>query len=70
MKRDELIRYLSEHHVQSRPIWGLISEQKPYAGAKTYQIEKAQYYQQSVVNIPCSTNLRAEDIDRIIELLH
>ena len=70
MKRDELIRYLSEHHVQSRPIWGLISEQKPYAGAKTYQIEKAQYSQQSVVNIPCSTNLRAEDIDRIIELLH
>lgn len=69
MKRDELIRYLSEHHVQSRPIWGLISEQKPYVGAKTYQIEKAQYYQQSVVNIPCSANLSIRDVETVIKLL-
>ena len=69
MKRDELIQHLSECHVQSRPIWGLISEQKPYEGAKTYHIEKARYYQRSVVNIPCSTNLSPRDVETVIELL-
>lgn len=69
MKRDALIQHLSEHHVQSRPIWGLISEQKPYEGAKTYHIEKAKYYQRSVVNIPCSTNLSPQDVETVIGLL-
>lgn len=66
VNRDEFIKYLAEHKIQSRPIWGLIHEQKPYRGAFSYQIEKAKDYWQHVVNIPCSTNLMLEDIRRVI----
>lgn len=67
--RDELIKKLAEMKVQCRPIWGLIHEQKPYEMERTYEIEKAKYYWEHVVNIPCSTNLKSEDVDRVISLI-
>lgn len=67
--RDEWIHFLAEHGVQTRPIWGLIHEQKPYEGSYTYEIVKAKSYWEHIVNIPCSTNLAAEDIECVAGLL-
>lgn len=67
--RDTVIRYLSQHRVQSRPIWGLICDQKPYREARSFQIEKAAVYQKHVVNLPCSTSLTASEVCRVTELL-
>lgn len=67
--RDQLIHYLAENKVQSRPIWGLINEQFPYQDARAYQIERARYYWKHVVNIPCSTNLSNDDIQQVGALL-
>lgn len=53
---------LEEKRIQTRPIWGLIHEQKPYEGTQTYQIERASHYAKHVINIPCSTNLKEEDV--------
>lgn len=69
MNRDEWIHFLAGHGVQTRPIWGLIHEQKPYKDSYTYEIVKAKNYWKHVVNIPCSTNLTAEDIERVAGLL-
>ena len=69
INRDKFIRYLSEHKVQSRPIWGLIHEQKPYEGTYTYRIEKAKTFWKHVVNIPCSTNLEEEDVVRVVDIV-
>lgn len=69
MNRDELIQYLGQNKVQSRPIWGLIHEQKPYEGSRAYKIEKAKEYWKHVVNIPCSTSLTKEDVDIVVGLL-
>lgn len=69
MTRDEIIKYLSSKNIQSRPVWGLISEQKPYSGSQTYKIEKAKDYLQHIVNIPCSTNLTKEDALYVIDCL-
>lgn len=69
LDRDELIRYLAENKIQSRPIWGLIHEQKPYLGARSYKITKAYEYWRHVVNIPCSTNLSLEDVERVAECI-
>lgn len=66
-KRDELIQYLTEHRIQSRPIWGLIHNQKPYKGTRAYQIEKAEHYWSRVVNLPCSTNLGREDVLEVLK---
>ena len=67
LNRDEIIPYLSSKKVQSRPVWGLISEQKPYADSQAYKIEKALDYLQHIVNIPCSSNLSSEDAAYVVD---
>ncbi len=69
LDRDEIIEYLSSKRIQSRPIWGLISNQEPYFGSQTYKIEKARTYLEHVVNIPCSSNLSNKDVLYVIECL-
>lgn len=69
LKRDDLIKFLLEKGIQSRPIWGLIQNQKPYRQCETYKIEKAKYYIDRAINIPCSTNLEKGDIDTVVKNL-
>ena len=70
LTRDQIIQYLASKKVQARPIWGLISDQKPYEGSQTYRIEKARIYLDKVVNIPCSSNLTREDAKYVIDCLN
>ncbi len=58
----EIITGLEEDGVQTRAIWGLINEQKPYLGEFAYRMEKAPYYAERILNIPSSTQLTADDI--------
>ncbi|MCR4695251.1 MAG: LegC family aminotransferase [Pseudobutyrivibrio sp.] len=67
--RDKLIAALKENNIQSRPIWGLISDQLPYEGARTFELEKAPWYWKRVVNVPCSTNLTSDEVDRVLEVI-
>jgi aminotransferase in exopolysaccharide biosynthesis len=69
LNRDQVIQYLASRKVQARPIWGLISDQKPYEGNQSYKIERAKEYWKKVVNIPCSSNLSREDAAYVIECL-
>jgi perosamine synthetase len=69
LNRDQIIKYLASKKIQVRPIWGLISDQKPYEGSQTYKIDKAKQYLEKVVNIPCSSNLSREDAGYVIECL-
>ena len=69
INRDQVIQYLASKKIQSRPIWGLINDQKPYIGSQTYKIEKARHYLGHVVNIPCSSNLTKEDAEYVVECL-
>lgn len=52
---------------ETRAIWGLINEQKPYADEETYQLEKAPYYASRILNIPASTQLTEEEIRYVAE---
>lgn len=61
----EYIVSLQEKGIQTRPIWGLIHEQKPYENELAYKIEKAQYYSERVINLPCSTNLTEEEVELV-----
>ena len=65
----KIITFLKSSNIQARPIWGLISKQKPYSHNKSYKIEKAYYYYERVVNIPCSTNLSFDDVNSVISVL-
>lgn len=65
----EIIETLAKEKVQTRAIWGLIHEQLPYRECVAYKIEKAKYYSKRVLNIPCSTNLKFSDIEKVVEKL-
>lgn len=58
----DLITKLEECGVQTRAIWGLIHEQKPYQGHQAYRIERAVYYSSCILNLPCSTQMTEHDV--------
>ncbi|MCI9077634.1 MAG: LegC family aminotransferase [Lachnospiraceae bacterium] len=63
----DIITELGYMGVQTRAIWGLINEQKPYKNFQAYKIEKALYYGSCVLNLPCSTNITNEEINYVAE---
>lgn len=67
--RDEIINYLIQNNIQARPIWGLIHKQRPYQNSMTYRINKAEFFCENVVNIPCSTSLTFEEIKQVTNKL-
>lgn len=58
----EIITALEKKGIQTRAIWGLINEQKPYINDYTYKLEKAPYYADRILNIPSSTQITEEEI--------
>jgi perosamine synthetase len=69
LNKDQVIRYLASKNIQARPIWGLISDQKPYIGNQKYMIAQAQLYLDKIVNIPCSSNLTEEEAEYVVNCL-
>lgn len=58
----EIISTLEERGIQTRAIWGLVNEQIPYQNEFAYEMEKAPYYAERVLNIPCSTQITEDEI--------
>lgn len=69
LNKDELLIKLNEVGIQSRPIWGLIHQQKPFKNNEAYMMERSAYYIDKVLNIPCSTNLTTEEVEIVISRL-
>lgn len=67
--RDELLKKLNDVGIQARPLWGLMTDQKPFKECYTYKIEKAKYYVKNLINIPCSSNLTEEQILYVVSKL-
>ncbi len=63
----EIITALHGKGIETRAIWGLINEQKPYESEETYQLEKAPYYADRILNIPSSTQITEEEIRYVAE---
>ena len=58
----EIIVALHGKGIETRAIWGLVNEQKPYEHEETYQLEKAPYYADRILNIPSSTQITEDEI--------
>ena len=65
----EIITTLQGKGIETRAIWGLINEQKPYAGEVTYKLEKAPYFATRVLNIPSSTQITEEEIKYVADVV-
>lgn len=61
----DVITRLQDKGVQTRAIWGLIHEQKPYKDALVYEMERAPYYSSCILNIPCSTQITKDEIKTV-----
>lgn len=58
----EIITKLNDKGIETRAIWGLINEQKPYEDEVTYELKKAPYYARRILNIPSSTQITTDEI--------
>lgn len=63
----EIIAALQNKGIETRAIWELINEQKPYASEKTYKLEKAPFYANRILNIPSSTQITTEEIRYVVD---
>ncbi len=68
-KRDRLIRYMVDKHIQVRPIWKLNHTQTPFLAFRAMSCHRAADFYDRVINIPCSTNLSEEQMQRVCEAL-
>ncbi|MGL4865773.1 MAG: LegC family aminotransferase [Cetobacterium sp.] len=69
LNKDELLKKLVDVNIQTRPIWGLIHQQKPYREDTIYKLEKSIWYHDRILNIPCSSNLSEEEVNIVIQKL-
>lgn len=69
MNREKLMKCLAEKNIQSRPIWYLNHLQRPYRMNQAYKIEKATWFWERVLNLPCSTGLREKQINRVTSII-
>jgi len=67
--REQLMAYLSDNKIQTRPVWYLNHLQKPYKNCQIYKIEKAIELWEKTLNIPCSVNLLNREIKKVLEAL-
>ena len=63
----DIVESLRRRDIETRPVWGLINEQKPYAGAEVWKPEKAPYYAARILNLPCSTGITDEEIRTVVD---
>ena len=64
--RDELLEYCNTNGIQCRPIWHLNHKQRPYQNYQSYNIELVDFLVSTTINIPCSINLKEDNIDYIV----
>lgn len=69
MDREQLMNKLGTNKIQTRPVWYLNHEQRPYKHNYSYRIENAYKLLDETLNIPCSVNLTNEQIDTVINAL-
>ena len=63
----DIIKALEKANIQTRAIWGLINEQKPYENEEEYMLEKASYYASRIINFPSSTQITVDEIEYVAD---
>lgn len=48
---------------------GLIHKQKLYLDNQGYKIEKVEFYERNLINIPCSSSLTEDEIKVVVDKL-
>ena len=68
--RERLMKRLEENGIQTRPVWALNHEQKPYKEYQSYKIENAKKLVENSLCLPSSSNLTNETLNKIVNQLN
>jgi perosamine synthetase len=68
--REELMKRLEENGIQTRPVWKLNHEQRPYKDCQYYKIEKAKKLVKNSLCVPSSSNLSNKNLNKIVSVLN
>ena len=69
IKKDILIKKLFKKNIQTRSMWLPIHLQKKYIKFEKYEISKSIELFDSSINIPCSTNLSSNQMNKVTSIL-
>jgi perosamine synthetase len=67
--RETVMARLAQERIQTRPLWFLNHRQRPYRECQHYRIEQAERLWEITLNLPCSTDLTAGQIQRAVDAL-
>ena len=68
--REVLMKRLEENGMQTRPVWKMNHEQKPYKDCQYYKIEKAKKLVTNSLCLPSSSNISNENLNKIVSVLN
>lgn len=67
--REQLMAHLARHNIQARPLWYPNHLQRAYEGAVAYRIDRAVWFWERVLNLPCSADLTPAQVDRVCDAI-
>jgi perosamine synthetase len=68
--KEDIMKRLEENRIQTRPVWKLNHDQKPYKDCQHYKIENAKKSVENSLCLPSSSNLTNENLNEIISQLN
>lgn len=66
---ETLLARLEADGIQTRPVWHLNHLQAPYREDRAYRTAKAEWFAGRVLNVPCSSDLTAAHVDRVVDAI-
>jgi perosamine synthetase len=67
--KEKLLRECLAAGIQARPLWYPNHLQRPYAAMQAYEVRRAIWFYDRVVNLPCSVTLTAGDIATVCAVI-
>lgn len=67
--KEKLLRDCIAAGVQARPLWYPNNLQSPYVDMQAYEVERAGWFYDRVVNLPCSVTLTGDDISTVAAVI-
>lgn len=63
--KEGLMAALRARRIETRPLWGLLHDQTPYHACTAWRVERARWFWDRALNLPCSSNLAPRDVERV-----
>jgi perosamine synthetase len=67
MNSRQLLRWLAERKIQSRPLWQPLHQSPAHRGAQAYKCEVAERLHRDALSLPCSVGLTAAEQQKVID---